>query len=171
MNNKRYWYWRDKIETILYVIAIIVLLLCASSCATKKVAVSTATIDKSTIHIDTSKIVSYKKDIYNRGELEYTVIEVEEKTVEAIKDAGGRVITPAQKSVIKREITAKQKDSTFVSLDTVITQMSVVEEQRDIDTVSEEKIIPPNKTAMWVFFSLLLVTLVGAFFYIKRWVS
>ena len=167
-SDRKYWYWREKIETILYIVAIIVLLLCASSCATKKVAVSTATIDKNHIHIDSSMVVSYREDISRGRDIEYTIVEVEEKTVEEVKDTSGRVISPAQKSVIKRKMTAIEKNNEVVSRDTTITQMAVIEEHRDIDTVSEEKIIPPNRTAMWVFFSLVLVTVVGGAIYIDR---
>lgn len=168
MNYKKYWYWRDKIETILLLIAILILFMCATSCSTKKVAVSTATIDKSHIHIDSSMVVSYREDISKDKGIEYTVIEVEEKTVEEVKNTSGRVVSPAQKSVIKREITAVKKDNEIISRDTTITQMAVVEENRDIDTMSEEEIIPPNRTAMWVFFSLALVTIVGGAIYIDR---
>ena len=168
MNYKKYWYWRDKIETMLLLIAILILFMCAASCSTKKVAVSTATIDKSHIHIDSSMVMSYREDISRDKGIEYTVIEVEEKTVEEVKDTSGRVVSPAQKSVIKREITAVKKDNEIISRDTTITQMAVVEENRDIDTMSEEEIIPPNRTAMWVFFSLALVTIVGGAIYIDR---
>ena len=168
MNYKKYWYWGDKIETILLLIAILILFMCAASCSTKKVAVSTATIDKSHIHIDSSMVMSYREDISRDKGIEYTVIEVEEKTVEEVKDTNGRVVSPAQKSVIKREITAVKKDNEIISRDTTITQMAVVEENRDIDTMSEEEIIPPNRTAMWVFFSLALVTIVGGAIYIDR---
>ena len=90
-----------------------------------------------------------------------------EATIDAIKDSTGMVVSPAKKSVIKREITAVQKDTESISKDTTITQMAVIEEQRDVDTISEEKIIPPNRTAMWVFFSIALVALMGAAAYVK----
>lgn len=167
-SDRKYWWWRDKIETILLIVAVLLLFMCATSCSAKKVAVSTATIDKSHIHIDSSMVVSYREDIARDRGVEYSVVELEEKTIEAVKDTSGRVITPAQKSVIKREITAVKKDNEIISRDTTITQMAVIEEHRDIDTVSEEKIIPPNRTAMWVFYSLALLTIVGGAIYIDR---
>ena len=136
-------------------------------CSTKKVAISTATIDKSQIHIDSSMVVSYREDIVRDKGVEYKVVEIEETTIDAIKDSTGMVVSPAKKSVIKREITAVQKDTESISKDTTITQMAVIEEQRDVDTISEEKIIPPNRTAMWVFFSIALVALMGAAAYVK----
>lgn len=165
-SDKRYWYWRDKIETILYIIVIIIMF-SLMGCSTKKVAISTATIDKSQIHIDSSMVVSYREDIVRDKGVEYKVVEIEETTIDAIKDSTGMVVSPAKKSVIKREITAVQKDTESISKDTTITQMAVIEEQRDVDTISEEKIIPPNRTAMWVFFSIALVALMGAAAYVK----
>lgn len=166
-SDRKYWYWRDIIDVIVFIIFLSILFLLAG-CTAKKVAVSTATIDKSHIHIDSSMVVSYREDISRGRDIEYTIVEVEEKTVEEVKDTSGRVISPAQKSVIKKKITAIEKNNEVVSRDTTITQMAVIEEHRDIDTVSEEKIIPPNRTAMWVFFSLCLLSTLGALWYLDR---
>ena len=125
-SDKRYWWWRDKIETALMIIVIIIMF-SLMGCATKKVAVSTATIDKSAIRIDTSMTISYREDIMRDRGIEYKVVEVEETTTEAVKDSTGIVVIPAKKSVIKREITAVKKDTETILKDTTITQMAVIE--------------------------------------------
>lgn len=157
----------ERIEIFVLLIIIIMSFL-LSSCASKKIAITTNIKDNSIVKTDSATSKSWRDELLKDKSVTITWTEVEEITTEAVTDSAGTVVVPAQKKRNERTYTAQQNNITQAVKDSTQSATVATEEQKDVVSTSEEKIIPQARTAMWVFFSLALISAIGFFLYIKK---
>lgn len=157
----------DWIEAVVFIIVVIIAFMLAG-CATKRVATTTQSIDKSTVKTDSTTAKSWRDELLKDKSVTITWTEAEETTTEAVTDSAGTVVVPAQKKRNERTYTAQQNNITQAVKDSTQSATVSSDVQKDVVSTSEEKIIPQARTAMWVFFSLALCALVGGVWWVKR---